>query len=53
MKNKTYIVVRECKYDDQSFVICDECIKKILPIKNRVLTKKADRECECDYCGKV
>ena len=53
MKNKTYIVVRENPYDDQGFVVCDDCLKKILPIKNRVLTQKADSECSCDYCGKV
>ena len=53
MKTKTYLVVRENAYDDQGFIVCDDCIGRLLPIKNRILSEKADKECECDYCGKV
>ena len=53
MKNKTYIISNDNPYDNQDFVICDDCLERISPIKNVVSRSKADKECECDYCGKV
>ncbi|MEM7070154.1 MAG: hypothetical protein AAF403_00155 [Pseudomonadota bacterium] len=53
MKNKTYIIVNEDRYDNQGFVICNDCLERISPIKNKVSSSKADKECDCDYCGKV
>ena len=53
MKNKTYIISNENPYDNQDFVICDDCLERISPIKNVVSRSKADKECECEYCGKV
>ena len=55
MKNKTYIISNdnENPYDNQDFVICDDCLDRISPIKNVASRSKADKECECDYCGKV
>lgn len=52
MKNKTYYVFAN-KYQDQEVIICEECDSKMEPSKYEILRTPADKDCECDICGKV
>ena len=55
MKEKTYIVTEYiyggmCLGED--IVVCDDCLKEMKPCRHSK-HYKADKDCECDICGKV
>ncbi len=55
MKNKTYIITLKIYggiYLEQDIVVCDDCLKDMKPCRYSKYYS-ADKECECDICGKV
>ena len=55
MQNKTYVLTEKIYggiYTDCGIVVCDSCLEQMRSCKDSKYYK-ADKDCECDICGKV